>query len=130
LTCRRSESDQVFLPETQTLGQLFDVYLASVPAGSIEESSVPTLPAEVLSLRRQEILWDKNRIVMQSPKTQCHGKGSRTIPLFPELRPILDEAYGLAADRSTYVVDERYRRSSSGINGRRNCNLRTISRRS
>ncbi len=51
-------------------------------------------PSEVLSLRWQDIDWDDGRIVVTSPKTEHHAdKASRTIPLFPELRPILAEAY-------------------------------------
>jgi len=82
-------------------------------------------PSEVLSLRWQDIDWDKRRIVVQSPKTECHGKGTRVIPLFPELVPILTEAFEQAPEGTTYIVDERYRRGSAGGNGWRNCNLRT-----
>ena len=67
-------------------------------------------PSEVLSLRWQDIDWDSGRIVVQSPKTEHHaGKASRTIPLFPELRPILAEAFDLAPEGAVFVVDERMR---------------------
>jgi integrase len=80
----------------------------------------------VLSLRWQDIDWDAGRIVVQSPKTEHHaGKASRVIPLFPELRPILADAFELAPDGAVYVVDERMRASSQGKAGWRNCNLRT-----
>lgn len=83
-------------------------------------------PSEVLSLRWQDIDWDAGRIVVTSPKTEHHpGKGTRTIPLFPELRPILAEAFELAPEGAVYVVDERMRKSSQGKAGWRNCNLRT-----
>jgi integrase len=83
-------------------------------------------PSEVLSLRWQDIDWDAGRIVVTSPKTEHHpGKATRTIPLFPELRPTLDEAFALAAEGAVYVVDERMRASSQGKAGWRNCNLRT-----
>jgi integrase len=83
-------------------------------------------PSEVLSLRWQDMLWDAERIVVQSPKTEHHpGKASRTIPLFPELRPILADAFDLAPEGAVYVVDERMRASSQGKAGWRNCNLRT-----
>lgn len=62
-------------------------------------------PSEVLSLRWQDVLWDTDRIVVQSPKTEHHpGKGSRTMRLFPELRPILEEAFHLAEEGAVYVV--------------------------
>ena len=83
-------------------------------------------PSEVLSLRWQDIDWEAGRIVVTSPKTEHHpGKATRTIPLFPELRPILAEAFELAPEGAVYVVDERMRASSQGAAGWRNCNLRT-----
>jgi hypothetical protein len=83
-------------------------------------------PSEVLSLRWQDVLWDAERIVVTSPKTEHHaGKASRTIPLFPELREILDEAFDLAPDGAVYVVDEKFRKSAMGPAGWMNANLRT-----
>lgn len=70
--------------------------------------------------------WDAGRIVVTSPKTEHHpGKGSRVIPLFAELRPILAEAFGPASEGAVYMVDERMRASAQGNAGWRNCNLRT-----
>ena len=71
--------------------------------------------SEVLSLRWQDVDWDAGRIVVQSPKTEHHaGKASRTIPLFPELRPILAEAFDLAPEGAVYVVDEKFRKAAKG----------------
>ncbi len=82
-------------------------------------------PSEVLSLRWQDIDWDAGRILVASPKTEHHaGKASRTIPLFPELRTILDEAFALAPEGTVYVVDERYRKAAMGPGGWMNANLR------
>ncbi len=82
-------------------------------------------PSEVLSLRWQDIDWDKQRINVPSPKTAHHGKESRMIPLFPELQVALEEAWEFAPEGANYVVDEHYRKSSNASNGWRNCNLRT-----
>jgi len=83
-------------------------------------------PSEVLSLRWQDIDWDTNRIVVTSPKTEHHpGKASRTIPLFAELRPYLEEAFELAPEGAEYVVDEKYRKAAMGPAGWMNANLRT-----
>lgn len=83
-------------------------------------------PSEVLSLRWQDIDWNSNRIVVTSPKTEHHpGKGTRIIPIFAELRPILAEAFDIAPDGAVYVVSERMRVSAQGNTGWRNCNLRT-----
>jgi len=83
-------------------------------------------PSEVLSLRWSGIDWDAGRIVVESPKTAHHpGKGCRVIPLFPELRPILVEAFELAPEGAEYVVGGDYRQSALTPSGWRNCNLRT-----
>ena len=82
-------------------------------------------PSEVLSLRWQDVDWEAGRIVVASPKTENSGKASRTIPLFPELRTILDEAFDLAPPGAVFVVDERFRKSAMGPGGWMNANLRT-----
>jgi integrase len=83
-------------------------------------------PSEVLSLRWQDVDWDANRIVVQSPKTEHHaGKASRTIPFFPELRKVLDEAFDLASDGAEFVVDPKFRKAAMGPSGWMNANLRT-----
>jgi ribosomal protein S18 acetylase RimI-like enzyme len=49
-------------------------------------------PSEVLSLRIQDVDLAGGRITVTSPKTEHYrGKGSRVIPLFPELEPFLRE---------------------------------------
>src|SRR5262249_46433856 len=51
-------------------------------------------PSEVLSLEWRHIDWERNRMTVPSPKTDRYdGKGSRTIPLFADLRPFLEEAF-------------------------------------
>ena len=83
-------------------------------------------PSETLSLRWQDIDWAGNRILVQSPKTEHHaGKDCREIPLFPELLPILTEAFELAPDGAEYVIDEKYRKAAMGPSGWMNANLRT-----
>jgi len=64
--------------------------------------------------------------VVHSPKTEHHpGKDTRTIPLFPELRTILEEAFEAAPVGAVYVVSEKYRKAAMGPRGWRGCNLRT-----
>ena len=39
------------------------------------------------------------------PKVEHHeGRSIRSCPIFPELRPILDEAFEIFGDKSEYVV--------------------------
>jgi hypothetical protein len=62
---------------------------------------------------------------VSSPKTECHGKPTRKVPLFKELRPYLEAAWDAAPDGAVYVLPERYRNSANKATGWRNCNLRT-----
>ena len=70
-------------------------------------------PSEVLSLRWPDVNWELERITVTSPKTEHHpGKGSRVVPLFAELRPILEEAFEAAPDGAEFVVGGDYRKSA------------------
>ena len=82
-------------------------------------------PSEVLSLRWDGVNWETDRVVVHSPKTTRHGKSSRVIPLFPELKPFLAEAFDLAPKGAEYVIGGGYRESALTPSGWRNCNLRT-----
>ncbi len=61
------------------------------------------------------------------PKVEHHeGRGIRSVPLFPELRQILDKAFAVAADGAEYVVDKPgYRAAAMRPGGWANVNLRT-----
>lgn len=83
-------------------------------------------PSETLSVRWQDVNWERGRIVVESPKTEHHqGKETRTIPLFAELRPFLELAFELAPAGAVYVVDERFRKAALGPGGWANASLRT-----
>jgi integrase len=49
-------------------------------------------PSEHLGLKWQDIDWEHYRMTIRSPKTARKGKPSRLVPIFPELRPYLEEA--------------------------------------
>ena len=60
--------------------------------------------SEVALLKWTDIHWDTERITVTSPKTRRYGKGTRVIPLFPELRPYLDEAFTMAKEGEKWVI--------------------------
>ena len=64
-------------------------------------------------------------MTVTSPKGEKDGKGTRVIPLFPELRAVLEEAWELTPEGAVYVINERYRKAAMGPNGWLNVNLRT-----
>lgn len=75
-------------------------------------------PSETLRVRWGDIDWERGRLRVRSPKTEGHdGGGERTIPLFPELKAVLLDAFDAAAEGSVYVVD--------GHRDATNANLRT-----
>jgi len=72
-------------------------------------------PSEHLALRWGDVDWERGRIAVSSPKTAHHeGKSSRSIPLFPELRPYLEAAWDEAAPGTEFVIT-RYRDTNSNL---------------
>lgn len=70
-------------------------------------------PSEHYGLRWGDIDWAGNKFLVHSPKTERHeGSDSRWVPIFPELRPLLTEAFEKAPEGSEYVVD-RYRNQAN-----------------
>lgn len=64
-------------------------------------------PSEHLALKWSDILWDQNKIRVPSPKTAHHeGHGERVVPLFPELRPYLEDAHEMAPEGTEFVVSK------------------------
>ena len=62
-------------------------------------------PTEVNRLRWQDIDWARERITVSSPKTANYPDGSfRVIPLFPELAPLLRDAFEQATPGAEYVI--------------------------
>lgn len=62
-------------------------------------------PSEILALRWGDVDWERSRIVVRSPKTEHHeGKESRVIPIFPELRPYLEQAWDEAEPGTEFVI--------------------------
>jgi len=65
-------------------------------------------PSELATLEWSDILWDRNRFWVASCKTEHHAGGdARIVPLFPELRPYLEEAYARAPQNAVHVVQKR-----------------------
>jgi integrase len=84
-------------------------------------------PSETLSLKWDDIDWEMNRMSIPEPKVEHHaGRGIRSCPIFPELRPILDEAFEIFGHKSEYVVAApQYRAAANTEMGWKNANLRS-----
>jgi len=79
-------------------------------------------PSEHLRLKWGHVDFANNRLIVPQPKVEHHGRATRTIPLFPELRPLLeDAAYAAQADSLDGRLDPeqpvitRYRDSRANL---------------
>jgi len=71
-------------------------------------------PSEVLALKWSDIDWDSGRITVLSPKTKRQGKPYRVIPMFPELRHLLEDGFELAAEGAVHVIS-KYRQPNANL---------------
>jgi integrase len=70
-------------------------------------------PSEVLRLKWQDVDFDNDRFTVHASKTEHHaGAGIRTVPMFPELRPLFLDAYDGAQEGDVYCVS-RHRKVTS-----------------
>ncbi len=66
-------------------------------------------PSEVFALKWGDIDFVAGRIQVPEPKVEHHaGRGRRTAPLFPELRPYLEESFEAASDGRGRVSPTRH----------------------
>ncbi|MFN0134733.1 MAG: tyrosine-type recombinase/integrase [Phycisphaerae bacterium] len=62
-------------------------------------------PSETFALKWTDVDFDKGTIRVSSPKTERYeGHATRMLPMFPELRQRLTDAFHEAADGAVYVV--------------------------
>jgi len=71
-------------------------------------------PSESLGLKWSDIDWAGDKFTVTSPKTKRHGKGSRIVPLFPELRSHLADAFDVAQPGDEYVIT-RFRDTNANL---------------
>jgi integrase len=72
-------------------------------------------PSEVLDLEWVSVNWEKDRITVKSRKTKGYeGKAERVIPLFPEIKTILQDAFEQAGEGDKFVIT-RYRSQNANL---------------
>jgi integrase len=75
-------------------------------------------PSEHFALTWADVDWERDRFRVHSPKTEHHeGGGERWVPIFPELRPYLEEAFELAHEGAVHVIS-RYRDTNKNLRTR------------
>ena len=64
-------------------------------------------PSEHRGLKWSDFDWARNKFLVHSPKTEHHEGGDcRWVPIFPELRPLLDKAFHEAEPGAVYVIPQ------------------------
>jgi integrase len=73
------------------------------------------VPSELQDFKWGDILWDRHRIRIRDAKRSRPGKPIiRIVPMFSELRPLLEEAFDKAEEGSVYVCP-RSREGSTNL---------------
>ena len=62
------------------------------------------VPSEAFALTWADVDFERNRVRIRSAKTDGHGKSTRFVPLFPELRPHVMEAFETAEPGEEFVL--------------------------
>lgn len=71
--------------------------------------------SEVLALKWEDVDMTKGRFTVTSSKTAHHeGHGTRLVPIFPELKPLFEEAYDAAEVGAVYCI-ERHRHTHTHL---------------
>ncbi len=70
-------------------------------------------PSEVLRLKWVDVDFDKQRFMVHASKTEHHAdSGIRIVPMFPELKPLFQDAFDKAKTGDIYCIT-RYRNGSN-----------------
>ena len=74
------------------------------------------IPSEALALKWSDINWERNRMIVPVPKLAHLGErhATRVVPMFPELRPYLEQAFEQAEPGAEFVIT-RYRDGTQNL---------------
>ena len=72
-------------------------------------------PSEVVRLKWVDVDFEKQRFTVHASKTEHHADGGiRDVPMFPELKPLFQDAFEQARDGAVYCID-RYNGQWSNV---------------
>ncbi|QQE10035.1 site-specific integrase [Planctomycetota bacterium] len=71
------------------------------------------IPSEIKGMTWGHVNWQDAKLTILSPKTEGSGRDRRIIPLFPEIRAELEQAYAQAGEGSLYIFDEDIRKHTN-----------------
>lgn len=62
-----------------------------------------------------DVLWDRDELLIHSPKTARYGQGTRTLPIFPELRKLLNDREAEAVAGDVHLLPMLQGRSNASL---------------
>ena len=72
-------------------------------------------PSEVLGLKWQDVDFEHSRFTVHACKTEHHAdSGIRIVPMFPELKPLFQDAFDNANEGDIYCIT-RYRKATTNF---------------
>ncbi|MGI9447742.1 MAG: tyrosine-type recombinase/integrase [Pirellulales bacterium] len=78
------------------------------------------IPSEIKGLKWSDVNWERGRITIKTPKTShIDGHQTKVIPLFPELRPLLEKAFEEAVEGEEFVFPLAIRTTNLRTHARR-----------
>ncbi len=78
------------------------------------------IPSELANLRWADIDWERSRITVHSPKVEHHvGRKYRVVPIFPEIRPYLEQADREREPEQEFVVPRAHGGPNLGTEAKR-----------
>ena len=104
--------DRMFFVSRESYGKLLDAcpdqtwrtILALCRIGGLRN------PSETLAVRWEDVNWEKQAVLIRSPKTERHvGHDARIIPMFPGLREELEKQFDAAEEGGSPFVIDRWR---------------------
>ena len=73
------------------------------------------MPSEPLRLTWADVNFAEGKMIVHASKTEHHNdKGIRVVPIFPEIAPLLQQAYDLAEPGEEHVIT-RYRQKNGNL---------------
>ena len=72
-------------------------------------------PSEILRLKWQDIDFENNQFTVHASKAEHHADGGiRAVPMFPELRPLFQDAFDMAKVGDVFCIN-RFRNNSTNL---------------
>lgn len=89
----RSNQDRMHFVDRETFTRVMDAMEDEIGRALFVAARIGGLriPSEIRGMRWSDVMFDRDRVRVLSPKTEHKGRGMRFVPLFPELRAAFED---------------------------------------